>query len=61
MPTPNATTGDAGWYVDDLKIAAPGATGTGADPGDACDNCPNVRNPDQADADANGVGDACEP
>ncbi len=25
------------------------------------DNCPNVPNPDQADADMNGVGDACEP
>lgn len=27
----------------------------------AVDNCPIVFNPDQADADSNGVGDACEP
>lgn len=27
---------------------------------DSQDNCPNVANPDQADSDNNGVGDACE-
>lgn len=27
---------------------------------DALDNCPNVFNPDQADANRNGIGDACE-
>ena len=26
---------------------------------DGLDNCPDVANPDQSDADANGVGDAC--
>jgi hypothetical protein len=25
-----------------------------------CDNCPDVYNPDQADSDDNGVGDACQ-
>lgn len=28
---------------------------------DGSDNCPDVFNPDQADTDGNGVGDACEP
>lgn len=31
------------------------------DPGDACDVCPWVYDPGQADADADGVGDACGP
>jgi len=28
---------------------------------DVSDNCPTIYNPDQADSDHNGVGDACEP
>jgi hypothetical protein len=28
---------------------------------DCLDNCPDTANPDQADSDGNGVGDACEP
>ena len=33
---------------------------TGApDPGDACDVCPDVYDPEQRDGDGDGVGDAC--
>ena len=28
--------------------------------GDACDNCPNIKNPNQEDTDGNGEGDTCD-
>lgn len=33
----------------------------GDDVANDCDNCPDVPNPDQADCDSDGTGDACEP
>lgn len=53
---------------DDVNKVAPGACGCGnvdtdtdADGiADCNDSCPSVSNPDQADANTNGVGDACE-
>jgi hypothetical protein len=41
---------DIGWFADLDLDGIP----------DELDNCPNVPNPDQADANHNGIGDACE-
>jgi MYXO-CTERM domain-containing protein len=42
---------DIGWYPDrDLDLVP-----------DAMDNCPDAANPDQADSDHDGKGDACDP
>jgi hypothetical protein len=41
----------------ELARATPDRDGDGVP--DGIDNCPDVPNPDQADADGNGVGDAC--
>ena len=39
----------------------PGSDGDGDGVPDDEDNCPDVANPDQADCDNDGIGDACEP
>ncbi len=39
------------------SMLAPDRDGDGM--GDACDNCPDLANPDQKDTDHDGVGDAC--
>lgn len=47
-------------YIDDIEqIDIPDTDGDGWD--DCVDNCPDVYNPDQADRDGDGVGDACSP
>ena len=48
------TDGIAWW--DDITLAEWFGDGVG----DACDNCPLVYNPDQADSDGDGIGDVCD-
>lgn len=43
------------WYEVEVRIYA-----LGDDIGDACDNCPFALNPDQADTNNDGIGDACQ-
>lgn len=57
----NITTGGGAWTVDVRDIPTGGSTDSDGDGiPDSSDNCPTVANPDQADSDNDGTGDACE-
>ncbi len=51
----------AGACTQDLLITATAADADGDSLADPIDNCPDVANPDQADADTDAIGDACDP
>jgi len=44
----------------ELAFVCEGEATEGADPGDACDVCPEVHDPEQGDLDGDGTGDACD-
>ena len=65
VPTGGTTTTDMSPFVDAARDvgttdATAGADADGDGVPDATDNCPNAPNPDQADVDADGEGDACD-
>lgn len=63
LPRPDVagTTCDSGAFeVQPVDTGTGTGTGSGTGTDPVPDNCPGVDNPDQADADGDGIGDACE-
>jgi len=50
-----------GFWLDDFTFERSGIPADGDGVPDASDNCPGSPNPDQADSDGDGFGDACDP
>lgn len=60
MSTDYCSGTDAGWYVDEVRLSTSFTDTDGDCVPDSQDNCPETPNPDQADFDHDGIGDACD-